>query len=96
MWRINWIHPFAGGNGRTSRAVSYLVLLAKLGYALPGTRTIPDQIVDNRPPYYEALDAADLAWKRGNLDASKMEKLLSSLLAKQLVDVYHAASEDGK
>ena len=24
MWRVNWIHPFAGGNGRTSRAVSYL------------------------------------------------------------------------
>lgn len=23
MWRINWIHPFSGGNGRTSRAVSY-------------------------------------------------------------------------
>lgn len=19
MWRVNWIHPFAGGNGRTSR-----------------------------------------------------------------------------
>lgn len=22
MWRLNWIHPFANGNGRTSRAVS--------------------------------------------------------------------------
>lgn len=22
MWRLNWIHPFADGNGRTSRAVS--------------------------------------------------------------------------
>ena len=26
MWRLNWIHPFRDGNGRTSRAVSYLVL----------------------------------------------------------------------
>ena len=26
MWRLNWIHPFLDGNGRTSRAVSYLVL----------------------------------------------------------------------
>jgi Fic family protein len=25
LWRLNWIHPFGGGNGRTSRAVSYLV-----------------------------------------------------------------------
>ena len=48
MLRINWIHPFAGGNGRTSRAVSYVVLCSKLGYRLPGTLTIPDQIVKNR------------------------------------------------
>src|SRR5262245_43669892 len=25
LWRFNWIHPFAGGNGRTSRAVAYLI-----------------------------------------------------------------------
>src|SRR3984893_12130419 len=25
MWRLNWIHPFADGNGRTSRIVSYVV-----------------------------------------------------------------------
>lgn len=23
MWRLNWIHPFADGNGRTSRIISY-------------------------------------------------------------------------
>ncbi len=23
MWRLNWIHPFADGNGRTSRAAAY-------------------------------------------------------------------------
>ena len=26
MWRLNWIHPFSDGNGRTSRMVSYVVL----------------------------------------------------------------------
>ena len=31
LWRMNWIHPFVDGNGRTSRAVSYLVLCARLG-----------------------------------------------------------------
>ncbi len=96
MWRINWIHPFAGGNGRTSRAVSYLVLLAKLGHNLPGTITIPDQIVDERRPYYESLDAADFAWKSKKLDLTVMENLLSSLLAKQLVKVYRDASHDGE
>lgn len=26
MWRLNWVHPLADGNGRTARAISYLVL----------------------------------------------------------------------
>ncbi|HET9282483.1 MAG TPA: Fic family protein [Candidatus Angelobacter sp.] len=43
IWRLNWIHPFADGNGRTSRALSYLVLCTRLGERLPGTVTIPDQ-----------------------------------------------------
>src|SRR5262249_3004572 len=58
MWRLNWIHPFDDGNGRTSRAVSYLVLCVKLGGSLPGLKTIPDYIVDSRGPYYDAIEAA--------------------------------------
>jgi Fic family protein len=50
MWRLNWIHPFADGNGRTSRIISYVVLSIRAGSVLPGTPTIPDQIVDNRKP----------------------------------------------
>ncbi|MDQ2949871.1 MAG: Fic family protein [Acidobacteriota bacterium] len=91
MWRVNWIHPFAGGNGRTSRAVSYLVLCARLGYSLPGTVTIPDQIVFNREPYYQALDAADAAWASGTLDVSVMEQLMAEMLANQLSSVIDAA-----
>jgi Fic family protein len=91
MWRLNWIHPFADGNGRTSRIVSYIVLSVRSGSVLPGTPTIPDQIVDNRNPYFDALDAADNAWKEGRLDVSKMEQLLSSLLARQLTSFFHQA-----
>ena len=93
MWRVNWIHPFAGGNGRTARAVSYIVLCAKLGYRLPGTLTIPDQIVNNRFPYYDALDASDLAWQQNKLDVSAMEDLLSTLLACQLSDIHRKATQ---
>jgi Fic family protein len=88
MWRLNWIHPFADGNGRTSRIVSYVVLSIRAGSVLPGTPTIPDQIVDNRIPYFEALDAADSAYRDGNLDVSKMEALLGALLARQLASFY--------
>ena len=91
MWRINWIHPFAGGNGRTSRAVSYLALCLKLGSRLPGYLTIPDQIVNNRQPYYAALDQADLGWSRNELDVAAMEELLSRLLAQQLVATHERA-----
>jgi Fic family protein len=91
MWRLNWIHPFADGNGRTSRIASYVVLSVRAGAILPGTPTIPDQIVDNRNPYFDALDAADLAWKEGRVDVSKTEDLLGALLARQLTSFYKAA-----
>jgi Fic family protein len=92
MWRLNWIHPFSGGNGRTSRAVSYLVLCARLGYRISGTDTIPEQIVKNRQPYYESLDAADAAWSNNNIiDLSAMERLLEHALAVQLSSVLEAA-----
>jgi Fic family protein len=90
MWRLNWIHPFADGNGRTSRMISYVVLSIRAGAVLPGTPTIPDQIVDNRIPYFDALDAADTAFRGGVLDVSEMENLLSSLLAKQLASFYES------
>ena len=89
--RLNWIHPFADGNGRTSRILSYVVLSIRAGAIPPGTPTIPDQIVDNRAPYFAALDAADAAWRDGKIDVSKMEELLGALLAKQLAGFYQTA-----
>ena len=84
MWRLNWIHPFRDGNGRTSRAVSYLALGVGLGRELIGTPTIADQIVDNKGPYYRALDAADAAWGVGKVGVHAMETLLGELLYRQL------------
>lgn len=91
MWRLNWIHPFADGNGRTSRILSYVVLCVKTGSLLPGTPTIPEQIVENRDPYFDALDKADESWRNEKLDVSSMEDLLSGMLAKQLTSAYENA-----
>jgi hypothetical protein len=66
-------------------------LSIRAGTIPPGTPTIPDQIVDNRNPYFDALDAADTAWRNGKLDVSKMEELLGALLAKQLAGFYQTA-----
>ncbi len=92
MWRLNWIHPFSDGNGRTSRALSYLVLCIKLGYRLPGTNTIPEQIAKNKTPYYAALERADKECESEIIDVSCMEELIANYLAAQLVDVYHDAN----
>lgn len=92
MWRMNWIHAFTDGNGRTARAASYVVLCVRLGYRLPGVNTIPAQIAANKRPYYEALEAADKAYADGGkIDVTQMSTLLETLLAKQLVSVLHAA-----
>jgi hypothetical protein len=84
MWRLNWIHPFADGNGRTARALSYLVLCTQLGMLMPGTPTIPELTVRNRFPYWEALEHADARWKEGELDVSKMSTLIMKLAIEQL------------
>lgn len=89
MWRLNWIHPFVDGNGRTSRAASYLVLCARGKGFLLGDKTIPDRITESvatRAAYYSALEKADEAWKKGTVDVSELETLLGNHAAAQTVD----------
>lgn len=92
LWRLNWIHPFVDGNGRTSRIVSYLVICAKLGYRLPGTNTIPEQISSNKTPYYHALESADRAWANNVVDVSELEALIDAHLAVQLLNIHDMAN----
>ncbi len=92
MWRLNWIHPFTDGNGRTSRAVSYLVLCIRLQMLLPGKLTIPEQIEQNRTPYYKALEA----WVGDQIDLTAMKQLLGATLAKQLHAIYEESGSGGE
>lgn len=97
MWRLNWIHPFADGNGRTSRVLSFFVLSVKLGFVLPGSPTLPELVIAHRSDYEDALDAADAAYKKNEtIDVSKMERLIELLLAKQLHRVYEQAAGKGE
>jgi Fic family protein len=95
LWRLNWIHPFVDGNGRTTRIISFIVLCVRVGYRLPGSNTIPDQIARHKKPYYEALEKADKAFSAtGQVDVSAMEALVSDLLAKQLASILKEAGSD--
>jgi hypothetical protein len=59
---------------------------------LPGTKTIPERIAEQKQPYYQALDAADAALKKGTIDVTEMEELLESHLKDQLVETFKAAT----
>ena len=55
LWRLNWIHPFVEGNGRTARAACYYLICMRHGQLLSGTKVVPERIRENRAPYYAAL-----------------------------------------
>jgi Fic family protein len=84
LWRLNWIHPFVEGNGRTARAACYYLICMRQGRLLGGKRIVPERIRENRQPYYEALKAADIAWENGDFDVSKLADYLAGLLKDQL------------
>jgi Fic family protein len=86
LWRLNWIHPFVEGNGRTARAACYYLICAKNGGMLPGAKIVPERIRENRKPYYEALREADQHWADGHFNVSALAEYLQDLLKLQLTE----------
>jgi len=84
LWRINWIHPFIEGNGRTARAACYYLICLRQGRILPGRKIIPERIRENREPYYKALSVADRAWEDGHYALDDLADYLQGLLKAQL------------
>lgn len=85
LWRLNWIHPFINGNGRTARVTAYYVLCMKMEAWLPGDAILPELIRRDRDEYVEALRAADASVENGaDLDLQNLHSLLSRLLQEQL------------
>lgn len=84
LWRMNWIHPFVEGNGRTARAACYYLICLAYGDMLPGSKSVPERIRENRQPYYAALKAADERWAAGHFDVSELAEYLGNLVKAQL------------
>lgn len=84
LWRLNHIHPFINGNGRTARASCYFVLCVKLGHWLPGTTILPELIRRERDRYVEALQAIDKSVEAGAPDFTNLHGLLAELLKEQI------------
>lgn len=86
LWRLNWIHPFIEGNGRTARAACYLLMCVRNGGLLPGKKILPERIRDDRQPYYKALAMADRHWADGHFNVDDLAAYLAGLLRDQLAD----------
>jgi len=85
LWRMNNIHPFINGNGRTARAASYFVLCVANGGWLPGEPILPELIKRERPRYVAALKSADQTFAMGvPADLEPLHTLISELLAEQM------------
>jgi Fic family protein len=84
LWRLNWIHPFIEGNGRTARAACYYLICLKAGGLLPGKKTVPERIRDTRDEYYAALKECDDHWDEGQFNVDTLAQYLERLLAEQL------------
>lgn len=88
LWRLNWIHPFAQGNGRTSRALSYFILCQHYELWLPGRTILPELIKRHNNQYYKLLQAADSSHTSGSNDGlNAIAVFLEELLYEQLSSV---------
>ncbi|WP_294392025.1 Fic family protein [uncultured Sphingomonas sp.] len=85
LWRINWIHPFKNGNGRTARAVAYTCICLKLGFIPGGSPTMIDLIMRNKPEFERLLMHADKTLDdNGVEDIEPLAAFVERLLVEQL------------
>jgi prophage maintenance system killer protein len=84
LWRLNHIHPFINGNGRTARAACYFVLCVRVGFWLPGSTILPELLRRERDRYVEALRKADASLSTGTLDLTELHALITELLEEQI------------
>ena len=85
LWRLVWIHPFEDGNGRTARALSYLIICLKLGAKLFGANSYVNFIRGRyEKAYVEHLRHADQTSKAGNVDVIPLANFLAEIVKLQL------------
>ena len=62
LWKLNHIHPFVNGNGRTARALCYYLICVRTGVLLTGRPILPELIYENRTECISVLKRADAAY----------------------------------
>ncbi len=91
LWRINWIHPFINGNGRTARAASFFVLCVKIGVWVGRRSFLPEMLRQNRDQYVESLIQADaIAWESG--DTAQIIAPVANVITQLLTNAHQGNS----
>ncbi len=83
LWRLNWVHPFVEGNGRTARAACYYLICMHYGALLPGKKIVPERIRENREPCLRSVKAP-IALEMMAFRLSVLADYLAELLKGQL------------
>lgn len=95
LWRLNWIHPFAQGNGRTSRAVCFFILCQRYNLWFPGTPILPELIRRDRAEYCALLTAADKTIGANGLpDLTEIQAFLELRLQEQMSTVQQESLQE--
>ena len=83
--RLNYIHPFINGNGRTARATGYFALCLKMGRWLPGSTILPELLRREYDQYIKAVIHSHKVPTPGQHDDrfDPMISLLNDLLVEQ-------------
>jgi hypothetical protein len=84
LWKLNYIHPFINGNGRTARAACYFILCLASGGWIEGEPILPQLLDRDHEDYVAALRSVDASLATGTLDLSQLHALISKLLKEQI------------
>jgi Fic family protein len=88
LWRLNYIHPFNGGNGRVARAIAYLVMVSEVAPIFAG-EPLPAKLKRRKTEYVDGLKAAD----RGDL--GPLRNLVLQCFQDQVADVSSLPKTNG-
>lgn len=93
LWRLNYIHPFINGNGRTARAAAYFAICIKLGNPIQGDTILPELLKINRDEYVNCLQLADAGLREtGAPNLGPLHELVGRLLSEQVASITPAAA----
>jgi fido (protein-threonine AMPylation protein) len=80
LWKLNYIHPFNGGNGRVARSIAYLVMVSEVAPIFAG-EPLPAKLKKRKSEYVQGLKTADKG------DLRPLENLVLECFQQQIADI---------